>query len=757
MTKKLLMVLALVLAIAFTAAGCFGPKDSILLEQDSYTHEYGELFLVPYAECTNGLEVVVQIFDADGEEIPVEYGMATLELGEYKLVFTAGDVKREVPLHCVDTAAPEMFVSLASSAAVGHWLYLPEISADDISGIDAAKTKVEMYIEGQDTPVMTVPGERIRVENVSAYILKASVTDMAGNVADIEKKITVISREDSEVLQDFSTKVDAYHESNWGGGTPSFAWYDEFEGKQGVIGLGIDNYDNSDNGYLYAWWTRLGMDNLNLVGATGFTVRMRTENCRALWIKTAHSGGEIQFPCDNSGEWVDVYISLVNYENLFEDPSKVTVGFSIGPVPWVTGPVVWIDEVIVHYTPYKEFTITVEDGYVEYPYDTIAGGKEVAIKHDATKAPEGKVFAYYLYNGDRLYGDVITVTEDATLVPVYVDLVTEEKPIPEGATLVTDFSSPVQLVQDTGWGGGPAISAWYATYEGVAGVVSLGVREINADAYLRWAGILPPYFNYEDFTHITFRVRLTSSALRAFWVWNLSGREIYMDYSNVADGEWVDIKVPVSEIGSLMVGFANVRGTYGELIQIDQIYATIEEVADPENPDPENPDTQPSEPLTGTIDEIAIPEGAVMLNDFAVETTVVPNTQFGHCGANASSKYYQEIDGRGGVIALTLDTAEKRYTKWEIISGDVGYFANYSAITIRMKIVGNCLAGYYGTNSGIAYDDYGLAMGEWFELTLTADKLGGDMSAFNSLQLGGASEGEGDFILIDQIYATPKA
>lgn len=764
MAKKLLIALALVLAIAVTAAGCFGPTDSILLEQDSYTHEYGEIFLVPTAECTNGLEVTVQIFDANGEEIPVEYGMATLELGEYKMVFTAGDVTREVPLSCVDSVAPQLFLSVSSTAAVGHWLTLPNVTADDISGIDASKTKIELYIEGQDTPIASNAGERVRVEEVSAYIVKATAADNAGNVASVEKKISVIVRPDTEVLQDFTTEVDAYWNSNWGGGEAEFKWYDQFEGKQGVIGLGIKAYPDPENGYLYAWWTGLGMDNLNLAGLTGITLRMRAENCRAIMIRPEFNGESLSIDTTGIGEWTDVYINLVNYEGIFTDLSKATIGFVVAPMPFVAGPVVWVDEVIAHYAPLPEYTVTVENGSTDYAYDTIPEGKNVTVKHDASKAPEGKVFAYYMYNGERLWGDTITVTENATLTAVYVDLVTEEKPIPEGATLVTDFSSPVQLVQDTGWGGGPAISAWYATYEGVAGVVSLGVREINADAYLRWAGILPPYFNYEDFTHITFRVRLTSSALRAFWVWNLSGREIYMDYSNVADGEWVDIKVPVSEIGSLMVGFANVRGTYGELIQIDQIYATVEEDGSEGNePEVNEPTTEPTDPpLVGTIEEIAIPEGAVMIQDFAVETEAMINDMFGHCGANASSTYLPEIDGRGGVLALTVDTAERRYLSWGVAMGDAGCFGGYSSITIRMKVVGNVLCGYYGTNgagtggAAASKDCYDWPANEWFELTLTEAELG-DMAGFNVIYLGGATESEGAAILIDQIYGTPKA
>ena len=499
-------------------------------------------------------------------------------------------------------------------------------------------------------------------------------------------------------------------------------------------------------------------------GLTGITLRLRAENCRAIMIRPEYNGDSINIDTTGISEWTDVYINLVNYEGVFTDLSKATIGFVVAPQPFVAGPVVWVDEVIAHYEPLPEYTVTVENGTVDYPYDTIPQGKDVTIKHDASKAPEGKVFAYYMYNGERLWGDTITVTENATLTAVYVDRVNEEKPIPEGATLVTDFSKKTQYVQDSGWGGGSAIGAWYETYDGVAGVVTLGCGQGNAHFYLRWAGVLPAHFNYEDFTHITFRVKMTASALRAFWVWNTNGTESYINYEGVADGEWVDLTVPVSEMGSLLVGFANVAGAYGELIAIDQIYATVGEVEGGNDPEGNEPTTEPTEPpKVGTIEELAIPEGAVMIRDFAVEREVAGNEPFGSGLADASSVYYTEIDGRGGVVALNLTAGGRHYTMWSVAEGDAGCFGGYSSITIRMKINSGFLCGYWGTNgagtggASKSQTSYEWPVGEWFELTLTEADLGGDMSGFNQIFLGGATDNAGDMILIDQIYGTPKA
>jgi len=163
---RIFVSVVLALTVLGIMAGCRKKGAQILLDQESYTVEYGETFIVPYATCTTGEEVIVTAYDADGYEVPVEYGTCYFEKGENKLVFTAGNLTKEVIVLCQDTTPPQVLMQYSASAAVGHWYTLPIPTAEDISGVDTAKMKVELYKEGDTTPVLTVPGDRIRAENV---------------------------------------------------------------------------------------------------------------------------------------------------------------------------------------------------------------------------------------------------------------------------------------------------------------------------------------------------------------------------------------------------------------------------------------------------------------------------------------------------------------------------------------------------------------------------------------------------------------
>lgn len=574
MNKKLQkMILALALALVFVGvmAGCVQQEEKILLAFDVFEHEYGEIFTIPEAVCVTGEEVTIQIFDEEGNEIPIEYGACTLDKGEYTMVCTAGEYTREVPLICQDTTAPKIAVSYDETAAVGHWYVLPTASVSDLSGVDKSEIKVELYIEGQDTPVAAGAGERIRIENVEGYILKVSAKDRADNVANLEKKIKPIVRPETEVLQDFTTQVKPTYISTWGGGNPVFQWYEEFDGKQGVIGMGA-NGASDENGHRYVWWTGLGMDRCNLVGATAFTLRIKADHCRAIYIKSSQNNDAIKIMTPVHGEWMDVTVSLVNEEDIFTQLSNAIVGLAVAPEGHYDEVCVWIDEITVCYTPYQEYEVIIENGAMDYPYDTIPEGRIVKVKHDDTKTPDGKAFSHYEYNGNRIWGDSFEVTENGQVKAVYVDLVSEEKAIPEGAVMIEDFSNRGLAAVDKEWSG-PAISEWYATYGGASGVRSLGVSEGDEVYDIRWSGLLPADFAYSDYKYITFRVMLNKNAMRAFWSFDGEGAVNLLDYADAGDMAWVDIKVPADKVDSFYLGVTNLEGRSGELVWIDQIFA----------------------------------------------------------------------------------------------------------------------------------------------------------------------------------------
>ena len=160
--KCVIVLLIVVLMLACAIAGCSDFGDRILCAE-SYTCEYGELFTTPYVTATTGIEAKVEIFDAEGNTVPVEYGTCSLDKGEYKIVFTAGELTKEVPLYCVDTKAPQIKVTYSASAAVGHWYTLPKANVSDISLVDKNLTIVELFKAGEDTPVASGVGSRFRI------------------------------------------------------------------------------------------------------------------------------------------------------------------------------------------------------------------------------------------------------------------------------------------------------------------------------------------------------------------------------------------------------------------------------------------------------------------------------------------------------------------------------------------------------------------------------------------------------------------
>lgn len=567
----MISLLALVFVLVSVMTGCFAKEEKILLAYDSFEHEYGEIFYIPEAVCVTGEEVTIQIFDAKSNEVPVEYGACSLEKGEYTMLCTAGPYTRKVPLSCNDTTAPKIVVTYNNIAAVGQWYILPNATASDVSGVEKSDICVELYKEGQDTPIASGSGQRIRIEDVGSYILKVSAMDKEGNINQVEKVISTIVRPEYEVLHDFSQNMSPTHMKAWGGGGPVFQWYDAYDGRQGVIGMGAEGAAD-EKGYRYVWWTGLGMDSRNLVGATGFTIKYKAENCRMLYIKSAQNSDTIDIEPEVSGEWTEVTVSLANYDDVFPLLSNATVGLAVAPGAHYSEVCIWVDEIIIHYAPYTECAVAVENGSLDYPYDTIPEGRVVKVKHDDTKTPDGKVFSHYEYNGNRIWGDSFEVTENGQVKAVYVDLVSEEKAIPEGAVMIEDFSNRGLAAVDKEWSG-PAISEWYATYGGASGVRSLGVSEGDEVYDIRWSGLLPADFAYSDYKYITFRVMLNKNAMRAFWSFDGEGAVNLLDYADAGDMAWVDIKVPADKVDSVYLGVTNLEGRSGELVWIDQIFA----------------------------------------------------------------------------------------------------------------------------------------------------------------------------------------
>ena len=655
-------------AVAGVLVWLFGSAGSAEIwgEQDSYTVEYGEIFIVPQATCSTGDEVTVRAYDSEGYEVLIEYGTCTFEKGENKLVFSAGDLTKEVPVLCQDTTPPEVTINYVTSAAVGHKYTVPSFGAKDASGVDRKAEKIELYKGSETTPVATQVGERVVVEEADSYTLKVTVGDTEGNVATTDFPIKVIIRPETEVLQDFSELVEPYHDTWWGGGGSTYKWMEEYEGRQGVLGLGSQN--NPDDGYAYAWFTGMEMDDLDFVGACtlAFRFKVDAEKCRTLWFKHEGGGDAVELWMREDGDlgtqWRELTVNLV--EVPFVDINHVTVGIAIATDG--EGECVWLDEIVVDYRPLPEYKVTVEHGSMDYEYDEVPEGKTITVTHDDSQAPEGKAFMYWNLNGKRLYGDTLKVTEDLVFTPVYTALVEEELAIPAGAVMVNACSKPGMIAGDEHWGSPKyGFSWWYRTYSGRAGVYSFGMLENNTYAYARWDGLLPRNFDYDNYTHLTFRMRMGKTDTRAVWV---SDNKEQLDISCFvyAYNQWTDVKVRIEDVPGFLFAITNEQGKSGEMIFVDQVYASVE------------PNYKGREK--------AIPSNAVMVEDFSNAASV---KNYPHWGSEyvGATNWYTKYDGVYGVQAFGMEgTNDFAYTMWsQVLPEDFNYKA-YTHITFRMKV-----------------------------------------------------------------------
>ena len=325
MNKKLRrMILALTLALTLIGvmAGCIEQQEEeqILLEHNVFKNELGEVFTIPKAVCLTGEKVTFQIFDAEGKEVPIENGGCILEkCGEYKIVCTAGAHTREAALICQDTIGPEIVINFDDNAAIGQMYVLPSAGAKDLSGVDESEILVELYIEGQETPVASGAGESILIEAVEGYVLKVSAKDRAGNVSYAEQKITPIAQ-NAVVINDFSTEYDAVPNDVYGNGgaDASCVYYSEIDGRSGVIALNV----NSSVRHFTMW--KIASGGIGCFSDfTSITIRMKVvgDIAAGYWGTNGfHTGGaangiaEYGWPV---GEWFEFTLTTEQLGNMF--------------------------------------------------------------------------------------------------------------------------------------------------------------------------------------------------------------------------------------------------------------------------------------------------------------------------------------------------------------------------------------------------------------------------------------------------------
>ena len=177
-------------------------------------------------------------------------------------------------------------------------------------------------------------------------------------------------------------------------------------------------------------------------------------------------------------------------------------------------------------------------------------------------------------------------------------------------------------------------------------------------------------------------------------------------------------------------------------------------------PKSEEPEPTPSTP------ELAIPEGSIMLEDFSdAVTDGVPDHNWS--SGNEAFKYYPELDGKAGVLALGfMPTPEGETT-------NRGYYTNIGmnnlnldeleSIIFRVKISSGITLMWIGDEANDDYVDVNsmMARDEWIEVTLPMSAVSHWKNRENftitfEVQINGNISEESYYLWIDQIYATPK-
>jgi len=445
-----------------------------------------------------------------------------------------------------------------------------------------------------------------------------------------------------------------------------------------------------------------------------------------------------------------------------------------------------------------QYTITFEmgAGTAISPIDVNYGTPVSALAGISVTPPENYHFVkWQLKTGVDSYVDFVgneIVTENITVKAIYA---LNEIAIPQGATLIKDYSTPfTSWVQN--WGGCSGNSVQYEEYNGRAGV--LGIEHSNT--YIACT-IVPD----EDMSGLSEAVKTMVSAnpanygivLNCYVTDNVSDIVLAFDGANgtrfghlgeVAKNEWTTITFPMVAWAPRAIFTILTTSSSDVVIYIDQVYLvelpkytltvnggsadaseyavnatvtlTVDENAIPEGKEfsywsvngveiQGNTFNMPAE--NTTVDavyvtpELAIPEGALMVTDisnWALDGAHPWNNPGYGTGANGVVNKYAEYDGRANVLAYGTNQGSRAYTQW---TNSVPSFdgTGYTKLVVRVKIdTTKCVRAVFDDNDGLSLIT-DATRNQWGEVEFD---LGG------TYYLTIATDSAGDCVFIDQIY-----
>ena len=319
----------------------------------------------------------------------------------------------------------------------------------------------------------------------------------------------------------------------------------------------------------------------------------------------------------------------------------------------------------------------------------------------------------------------------------------KELPIPDGATLITNFGKTVSPFIGHMMGN-DAAHAYYNTYkalDGRAGVFAMGS---NCYSWMWYTGTGLDNMDLRGMGTITFRMKVNSKIVSLDLKIDGTHSISILDKIPVKD-EWTEITFSVAELGFADVSKAGITFVFGtpdggscEYVWLDQVYATPKDSSIP--------------------DELAIPEGATLISNYGKIVTPYIGHMMGNDAAHAYYNTYDVYDGRAGVFAMGSNCEA---WMWYTGAGlDNMNLTGKTTITFRIKVSSSIksldlrIDGDTETGHSYAVKDLITVKDEWTELTVNiADLNFADITKANlTFRFGTPNGGECEYVWLDQVY-----
>ena len=346
------------------------------------------------------------------------------------------------------------------------------------------------------------------------------------------------------LVTDYSTSPSPWNNPNYGSGTVGVVnYYEESQGRAGVVAFGTNQGVRA-----YTQWTAV-VPSFDGTGYNKMIVRAKIDTSKCVRAVLDDNDGLSLITAATSNQWGEVEFNLSELGACYLSIATDSAGDCI-----------WIDQIYLIALP--TYAISVTGGTANM--NNACRGENITLTVDENSIPEGKTFGYWTVNGAQIVGNSFVMPNQAvTVSAVYI---ASELAIPEGASLVTDYSTSPSPWNNPNYGHGTVgVVNYYAESQGRAGVVAFGTNQ-GARSYTQWTAVVPS-FDGTGYNKMVLRVKIdTSKCVRAVFDDNDGASLITAATSN----QWGEVELNLSDVGSCYLTIAT--DSAGDCIWIDQIY-----------------------------------------------------------------------------------------------------------------------------------------------------------------------------------------